>query len=315
MELEIGLAIIAIFLASLILGLWAFGALALTAVFLLISGADFSLHKAGIMLAKSTVGASRSWELSAIPLFLLMGELLFRADLSQRLFNGLAVIFNRVPGGLMHVNVVGCTTFAAVSGSSAATTATIGRISVPELTERGYSKSLILGSLAGAGSFGLLIPPSIAMIIYGVLAEVSIVKLFAAGVIPGLIVATFYSLYIMVVGRHEDKTNRPVADMTALLGLVPIGLLIFLVLGSIYGGIASPTEAASVGVFGALLLIIIERRLSWSILKESLAAATQLSCVIGAVVITASALSSAAGLVGLPQAIASWFIGLETFIM
>lgn len=310
MDIYSAALIIVVFLGALALGVWAFVALFLAAIAMMFFGGDFSLGKVGILIAKISVRSSRSWELSAIPLFLLMGELLFRADLSRRLFDGLSPIFNRVPGGLLHVNVAGCTVFAAISGSSAATTATVGRISVPELLQRGYSRSLLLGSLAGSGSFGLLIPPSIAMIIYGVLGEVSIVKLFAAGLVPGVIVALFYSLYITFAARGKN-VDSPTVDRRALLGLLPIVFLVTVVIGSIYTGIASPTEAASVGVGGALLLIIIEKRLTKKLFFDSLFAATKLSCVIGAVVIAASALSSAAGIVGAPQTIASWVMGLN----
>ena len=181
---------------------------------------------------------------------------------------------------------------------------------MPELLKRGYSRPLILGSLAGAGSFGLLIPPSIGLIIYGVLGEVSIVKLFAAGFLPGLIVALFYSIYLGVVSPRLD-TESTAIDWHALLGLLPIFFLIFIVLGSIYCGIASPTEAAAVGVGGALILAFIEKRLTKQFFVESVFAATQLSCVIGAVVITASVLSTATGIVGIPQTIASWVVGLN----
>ncbi|RTE64404.1 TRAP transporter large permease subunit [Amphritea opalescens] len=310
MEIEIAIVLLAIFIGALALGLWAFVTLFVIAILMMVLGGDFSLEKAGILAAKVSVRASRSWELSAIPLFLLMGEMLFRADLSKRLFEGLAPIFRHFPGGLLHVNVAGCTTFAAVSGSSAATTATIGRISVPELLGRGYDRRLVLGSLAGSGSFGLLIPPSIAMIVYGVIADVSIVRLFAAGLIPGLVLAMMYSSYIALRGRGTKLDSKP-ENLSALLGLIPILVLVFVVLGSIYGGIASPTEAASVGVAGACMLILIERRMSWELLRSSLVAATRLTCVMGAVVISASVMSAAAGMVGIPQALANWVVGMS----
>ncbi len=310
MEFNIAIFIILLFFASLALGVWAFFSLLIATISIMVFGSDFGLDKVGILIAKITVRSSRSWELSAIPLFLFMGELLFRADLSRRLFDGLSTIFNRVPGGLLHVNVTGCTVFAAVSGSSAATTATVGRISVPELLNRGYSRSLILGSLAGSGSFGLLIPPSIGLIIYGVLGEVSIVRLFAAGFLPGLIVASFYSIYLGIASPRVNA-GTIVMQWRALLGLLPIFSLIIVVLGSIYCGIASPTEAAAVGVAGAMILALVEKRLTKKFIIESIFAATYLSCVIGAVVITASTLSTASGIVGAPQAIASWVVALN----
>lgn len=309
MEIEIALILLAVFIGALALGLWAFVTLFAVAILIMILGGDFSFDKAGILAAKVSVRASRSWELSAIPLFLLMGEMLFRADLSKRLFEGLAPIFRHFPGGLLHVNVAGCTTFAAVSGSSAATTATIGRISVPELLGRRYDRQLVLGSLAGSGSLGLLIPPSIAMIIYGVIGDVSIVRLFAAGLIPGLVLALMYSAYIALRGSGSARDPKP-ENLRALMGLIPILALVGAVLGSIYGGIASPTEAAAVGVAGATILTLIERRLSWELIRSSLIAATRLTCVMGAVVIAASVMSAAAGMVGVPQSLANWVVGL-----
>ncbi len=310
MDFQAAVFIIGIFFISLALGIWAFFSLLIVSVCVMVFGADFGLDKVGMLIAKITVRSSRSWELSAIPLFLLMGELLFRADLSRRLFDGLSTLFNRIPGGLLHVNVTGCTVFAAVSGSSAATTATVGRISFPELIKRGYSRSLILGSLAGAGSFGLLIPPSIAMILYGVLGEVSIVRLFAAGFLPGLIVASMYCIYLGFASAHTQAEASAI-EWRALLGLLPVFFLIIVVLGSIYSGIASPTEAAAVGVGGAMVLALIEKRLTISFFVDSVFAAAQMSCVIGAVVMTASVLSTASGIAGVPQAIASWVMGLE----
>lgn len=310
MELEITFLLLAVFIGALALGLWAFMTLFVVAVLIMVLGGDFSFTKAGILAAKVSVRASRSWELSAIPLFLLMGEMLFRADLSKRLFEGLVPIFRHLPGGLLHVNVAGCTTFAAVSGSSAATTATIGRISVPELLGRGYDRRLVLGSLAGSGSFGLLIPPSIAMIVYGVIGDVSIVRLFAAGLIPGLVLALMYSTYIAIRGGRTERDSAPTSPR-ALLGLLPILVLVFAVLGSIYGGIASPTEAAAVGVAGAAVLILVERRMTWDLMRNSLMAATRLTCVMGAVVIAASVMSASAGIVGIPQALTNWVLSLN----
>lgn len=301
-----------VLLVLLAAGAWVFVALLVAAGITLLFGAGLDVEKAGILAAKVLVRSSRSWELSAIPLFLLMGELLLRGGTSARLFEGLAPLVARLPGGHLHVNVVGCTLFAAVSGSSTATTATVGRVSLPELETRGYSRRLALGSLAGAGSFGLLIPPSIAMIIYGVLSETSVARLFAAGLVPGLMIAAVYSVYIGVASRRTPVRSgaRDAFDWRATLGLLPVFGLIAFVLGSIYGGLASPTEAAAVGVFGALVLVALERRLTLPLLRDALREATLLSCVIGAVVVTASVLASAAGMAGLPQTVAAWVTGL-----
>ena len=292
-------------------GLWVFAALLVTALIALTVGAGLDPDRAGILTAKVMVRSSRSWELSAIPLFLLMGELLLRGGTSARLFTGLAPLVGRLPGGLLHVNVLGCTLFAAVSGSSTATTATVGRVSLPELRERGYPEPLALGSLAGAGSFGLLIPPSIAMIIYGVLSETSVARLFAAGLVPGLLIAALYSAYVATRCPRPPRAINARSNWRATLGLLPVMVLIALVLGSIYAGFASPTEAAAVGVAGAVLLVTLEGRLTWAVLRASMRAAAILTGVLGAVVVTAALLASAAGMAGAPRAVAGWVAGLD----
>jgi tripartite ATP-independent transporter DctM subunit len=297
-------------LVLLALGQWVFAALIVTALIVLTVGAGLDLERAGILASKIIVRSSRSWELSAIPLFLLMGELLLRGGTSARLFKGLAPLVGRLPGGLLHVNVLGCVLFAAVSGSSTATTATVGRISLPELQERGYPRGLAMGSLAGAGSFGLLIPPSIAMIIYGVLSETSVAHLFAAGLIPGLIVALLYSSYVAIRCPRPPKSDVPVS-LRDTVGLIPVFGLIALVLGSIYLGIASPTEAAAVGVAGAAILVALDRRLTMAVALTSFRAAATTSAVLGAVAITAAVLASSTGMAGIPQAIAGWVDSLS----
>ena len=221
----------------------------------------FSSRPAGDAMAITIWGSASSWTLTALPLFVWMGEILFRTRLSQDMFRGLAPWMQALPGRLLHVNVVGCTIFAAVSGSSAATCATIGKMSLPELSRRGYPDGISIGSLAGAGTLGLLIPPSIIMIVYGVAAEVSIAQLFIAGVIPGMLVAALFSGYIMVWALRNPHLV-PAADRQTTLReklhesrhLIPVVLLIAAVLGSIYAGIATATEAAAVGVIGSLAI-------------------------------------------------------------
>lgn len=305
-------AILLILLAS---GLWVFAALLLTALATLVLSAELDPSRAGIMLSRVMVGASRSWELSSVPLFLFMGEILLRGGLSQKIFDGLSPLLSRLPGGHLHVNIVGCTLFSAVSGSSTATTATVGKVSLPELKKRGYAEGLSVGSLAGAGSFGLLIPPSIALIIYGVLSETSIAKLFAAGLIPGFVIATAYSAYIAIVAPRSSTISAVNSEDLplghAVTGLLPILALVVLVLGSIYAGLASPTEAASIGVAGAVVLAALERQLSLRILKVALAEAMLLTSVLGAVVVAASLLASAIGMAGLPQEIAAGVASLD----
>lgn len=262
-------------------------------------------------------GATSSWTLTALPLFLWMGEILFRTRLSEDMFKGLAPWFNRLPGRLLHVNVIGSTIFAAVSGSSAATCATIGRISLPELRQRGYPESLAVGTLAGAATLGLLIPPSIIMIVYGVAADVSIAKLFVAGVVPGLLLASLFMGYI-VVWSLFNKDKIPPADagvgfmqkVYASRHLIPVLALIGAVLGSIYSGVATATEAAAVGVLGALLISALEGSLSWKALREGLVGACRVYCMIGLILAGAAFLTLAMGFVGLPRHLAEFIGGL-----
>ena len=221
----------------------------------------FSARPAGDAMAVTIWGSSSSWTLTALPLFVWMGEILFRTRISQDMFKGLSPWMQRIPGRLLHANVVGCTIFAAVSGSSAATCATIGKMTLPELKRRGYPDDIVIGTLAGSGTLGLLIPPSIIMIVYGVTADVSISQLFIAGVLPGLLLATLFSGYI-IFWALRNPTLVPARDphtsisekLKASSSLIPVVLLIIGVLGSIYAGIATATEAAGVGVMGSLIL-------------------------------------------------------------
>ena len=274
-----------------------------------------SSRPVGDAMALTIWGASSSWTLTALPLFLWMGEILFRTRLSQDMFQGLAPWFNRMPGRLLHVNVIGSTIFAAVSGSSAATCATIGRISLPELRERGYPESLAVGTLAGAATLGLLIPPSIIMIVYGVAADVSIAKLFVAGVLPGLLLATLFMGYIVIWSLfNKDKIPAADADFSlrqklfAARHLIPVVVLIGAVLGSIYSGVATATEAAAIGVLGSFGLAAAEGSLSWKKVTEGLAAACRVYCMIGLILAGAAFLTLAMGFVGLPRHLAE-FIG------
>src|SRR6476661_5668315 len=215
----------------------------------------FTDRAAGDAMAVTIWGSLSSWTLTALPLFVWMGEILFRTRLSEDMFKGLAPWLTRLPGRLLHTNIIGCTIFAAVSGSSAATCATIGKMTLPELKKRGYPDDMTIGTLAGAGTLGLLIPPSIIMIVYGVTAEVSIARLFIAGVVPGILLALLFSGYIAIWALlHPERVPpadppMPFADkLRASLSLIPVALLILSVLGSIYAGIATATEAAAVGV-------------------------------------------------------------------
>src|SRR5947207_12612836 len=277
----------------------------------------FSSRPAGDAMAVTIWGSASSWTLTALPLFVWMGEILFRTRLSEDMFKGLAPWLERVPGRLLHTNIVGCTIFAAVSGSSAATCATIGKMTLPELESRGYPEGMAIGTLAGAGTLGLLIPPSIIMIVYGVSANVSIAQLFIAGVIPGLLLAALFSIYIVAwallnPGKIPDIAQRTTIaqKLYASRHLIPVIVLIALVLGSIYAGVATATEAAAFGVVGALAISAIQGSLTWTTFRDSMLGATRLYCMIALILAGAAFLTLSMGYIGLPRHLAEWIGGL-----
>jgi C4-dicarboxylate transporter DctM subunit len=315
MEALIAIALIVLLFAVLGSGLWI--GLALLAVAL--AGMEFFTSRpVGDSMVLTIWGSTSSWTLTALPLFLWMGEILFRSKLSNDMFKGLAPWLNWLPGRLLHTNVVGCTIFAAISGSSAATCATIGKITLPELKKRGYPEAMAVGTLAGAGTLGLLIPPSIIMIVYGVASNVSIAKLFLAGVIPGLMLAAMFSGYI-VVWSLFNRDQVPAADagstfaqkLYASRHLIPVVTLIALVLGGIYSGVATATEAAALGVAGALVLARIEGSLDWASFRDGLVAACRVYCMIGLILAGAAFLTLAMGFIGLPRQLAELIASLH----
>jgi C4-dicarboxylate transporter DctM subunit len=282
----------------------------------------FTARAAGDAMAVTIWGASSSWTLTALPMFLWMGEILFRTRLSSDMFKGLAPWLESLPGRLLHVNVIGCGIFAAVSGSSAATCATIGKITLPELAKRGYPEGITIGTLAGAGTLGLLIPPSIIMIVYGVAAEVSIAKLFIAGVFPGIMLAVLFMGWIVVWALLNPDLVPPATEKASFAqkvyasrNLIPIVLLIVLVLGSIYAGIATATEAAALGVVGSLMLAAAQGSLNWTTFRESLFGASRLYCMIALILAGSAFLTLAMGYLGLPRHLAEWIarLGLGQF--
>jgi C4-dicarboxylate transporter, DctM subunit len=313
---DFGISLLLIAALFLILGSGVWIGLALSGV-AWIGMQMFSARPAGDAMAVTIWGSASSWTLTALPLFVWMGEILFRTRLSQDMFRGLAPWMQALPGRLLHVNVAGCTIFAAVSGSSAATCATIGKMSLPELQRRGYPDGISIGSLAGAGTLGLLIPPSIIMIVYGVSAEVSIAQLFIAGVIPGLMLAALFSGYIMIWALRNPHLVPPrdqrlsfKAKLWESRHLIPVILLIAAVLGSIYSGIATATEAAAVGVVGALLISAVQGSLTWQTFKESLLGGTRLYCMIALILAGAAFLTLSMGYIGLPRHLAEFIGGL-----
>ena len=273
--------------------------------------------KIGDLLASSLYDAMNSWSLAALPMFILMGEVLYKSSISTKLLNGLKPWLAYVPGGLLHVNVAACSLFAAVSGSSAATTATVGKITLDELKKRGYSKELAMGSLAGSGTLGFLIPPSLIMIIYGVMSDVSIGKLFVAGILPGILMASLYSFYIMYKAKVDPSVLPDVEEkftwadkLHSLKDLAPIFLLISVVLGSIYGGFATPTEAAALGVLGSLLLATYFKAIDLEVLKNAILNTVRTSVMIGFIIAGAVFLSQVIGFLGIARAMSEFITGL-----
>ena len=278
----------------------------------------FTSRPVGDAMATTIWGTSSSWTLTALPLFVWMGEILFRTKLSENLFKGLSPWMQKLPGGLIHVNVVGCALFAAISGSSAATVATVGKMSIPELRKRNYPEKILLGSLAGSGTLGLLIPPSIILIIYGVAVQESIAKLFIAGIIPGIMIALIFMSYVVIWSLINKKDMPKILEEYSFLEkvkrsgqLLPVILLILSVIGSIYTGIATATEAASLGVVGALILSYFQKSLTFDTFKSSLLGATKTSCMIAFILAGSTFLSLAMGFTGLPRNLAIWIQSMD----
>ncbi|QFG37349.1 tripartite ATP-independent transporter DctM subunit [Paracoccus pantotrophus] len=314
----VGLSVLVLVLSlALFLGSGVWIALSLLAVSVVMF-AFFTPVDAGSILSSTLWDASWNWALTALPLFIWMGEILMRAGLSASLFRGLAPWFGRLPGGLLHVNIAGCGVMAAVAGSSAVTCATVGRMTIPELRERGYDPGMMVGSLAGAGTFGLLIPPSIIMIVYGVVAQQSVARLFVAGIVPGLVLILLFSSYIALWAMlNPDRRGRALPPMTLAQklrearGLIPVVLLIVAIIGSIYRGFATPTEAATIGIAGAFILSVINRTMSRRMFVDSLRAATRISCMISFIIACAACLSIAVGFADIPRVTAAWVDSLQ----
>ncbi len=278
----------------------------------------FTSRPAGDAMITTIWTASSSWALTALPLFIWMGEILFRTRLSEDMFKGLAPWLANLPGRLLHTNIVGCTVFAAVSGSSAATVTTVGKMSIPELRRRQYPERLIVGTLAGAGTLGLMIPPSLTLIVYGVTINESISKLFMAGILPGLTLGALFMGYI-AFWSFTRPDEVPASDVRLTFGekvrqsrfLIPVVCLILTVLGSIYLGFATATEAAAFGVLGALVLAAAQGSLTWQTFTTSLMGATRTSCMIALILAGAAFLALAMGFTGLPRALAGWIAAME----
>lgn len=272
----------------------------------------------GDVLVTTIWGHSNSWALAALPLFIWMGEILFRSRLSQDMFSGLSPWVSRIPGKLLHVNIFGCGIFAAVSGSSAATAATIGKITIPELTRRQYPENIMIGTLAGSATLGLLIPPSIILIVYGVATEQSISRLFIAGILPGLLLVSLFVGYVFFWSLFNHKQIPDESLIFSLkekfkrsISLIPVVLLILGIIGSIYSGIASPTDAAAVGVMLSLLLSWLSGSLNWRSFVDGLMGATKTSCMIAFILAGAAFLTVSMAFTGIPKYLALWIGSLN----
>jgi tripartite ATP-independent transporter DctM subunit len=310
------LALLLLVLLCMLLGLGLWISMSLAAVGYI---AMATAHPSpGLFLATAMWDSTSSWTLSALPMFIWMGEILFRTKLSEELFNGLAPWVRWLPGRLLHVNILACGIFGSVSGSSAATCATVSKIALPELRRRGYDEQVAIGSLATAGTLGIMIPPSIIMVVYAVAAEVSIVRVFIAGMIPGMLVMGLFSLYIVVWAiLNPKKQPAPEPRMTfgqkmrASSQLIPCALLIIAVIGTMFAGWATATEAAGFGVLGALILAGVTGSLTWRNFVDSLMGATRLSCMIMFILAGAAFLTKAMALTGIPAALASGVTALN----
>jgi len=311
-EITVSILLMAVLFALLAGGVW----VGLTLAGVAWVGMEFFAGRpAGDAMAMTIWGSASSWTLTALPLFVWMGEILFRTNLSESMFRGLAPWVNALPGRLLHTNVIGCTIFASVSGSSAATCATVGKMNIPELVRRGYPERQVIGSLGGPATLGLLIPPSIILIVYGVAAETSISKLFMAGVLPGLLLALLFSGYLMVWALlHPDQIPKSEEGMSFLeklnesRRLIPVVVLIAAVVASIYSGIATATEAAAIGVVGAFVLSASQGALTRETFRASLFGATRLYCMIALILAGAAFMTLSMGYIGLPRQLAE-FVG------
>ncbi len=320
---ELNLTLIFLFVLFLLLGTGVWVGLALFGVAYV--GLElFTSRPAGDAMLTTIWSASSSWTLTALPLFIWMGEILYRTRLSEDMFRGLSPWMRSLPGGLVHTNIVGCTVFAAVSGSSAATLTTVGKMAIPELRARNYPEFMIIGTLTGAATLGLMIPPSLTLIVYGVTINESITKLFIAGILPGLTLASMFMAYV-ALWSFVRPDQVPTISARMSFGeklresrfLIPVLALIAVIIVSLYMGFATATEAAAFGVIGSLLMAAGQGSLNWKTFIDSLLGATRTSAMIALILAGAAALSLAMGFTGLPRALAAWIDewGLSPFTL
>ncbi len=295
-----------VLLGLLVIGVPVAGSLGMLGLAL---GEQYSFMPLDRAVAEVIWQTSVDFLLVAIPLFVLMGELLVRAGIAKRVYDAIAAWLSWLPGGLMHANIGTCALFAANSGSSVATAATIGTVAVPEIKRRGYAPKLFLGSIAAGGTLGILIPPSINLIIFGLLTNTSVPKLYLAGFIPGFALALLFMVLIAVFCMRRPELAEPKQKVTwshriaVLPDLIPPLLLFMAVVGSIYAGWATPTEAASLGVVVSLVLGFWQGELTWSRFKDALEGAMKTTAMIMLIILAASFLNFSLSMVGLTDAI------------
>jgi tripartite ATP-independent transporter DctM subunit len=308
--LSIGALLLFLMLLLLSGGVWIAMTLAICGW---VGQAFFTKTQPGLNLFSSFWESNASWELAALPLFIWMGEILFRTKLSEEMFTGLAPWLGRVPGRLFHTTILGCGIFGSVSGSSAATCATIAKVSLPELKRRGYNEQITLGSLATAGTLGILIPPSITMVVYAVAADASIIRIFLAGFLPGLLLMALFSSYIAwwsIKNKHLMPPAEPSVSLREKLrlskNLIPCGLLIIFICWSLVAGWATATECAAYGVVGALGLALWSRSLTWENFQQGLMGSARTSCMIMFILAGAAFLTKTMAFTGIPRELAEW---------
>lgn len=313
--LTIGAILLGLMLLMLSGGVWIAMTLAICGW---VGQAFFTSTQPGLNLFSAFWESNASWELAALPLFIWMGEILFRTKLSEEMFTGLAPWLNRVPGRLFHTTILGCGIFGSVSGSSAATCATIAKVSLPELKKRGYNESIAIGSLATAGTLGILIPPSITMVVYAVAADASIIRIFLAGFLPGLLLMVLFSGYIAwwsIRHKSEMPLPEPATSFAEKLrlskNLIPCALLIVFVCWSLIAGWATATECAAYGVVGALALAAFSRSLTWTNFKESLMGSARTSSMIMFILAGAALLTKTMAFTGIPRELAEWVNSMQ----
>jgi len=305
-SLVVGFCLLAILAVLLLSGAWVFISLFATGALGLSLLLGYPLDRIGSLAARVILSSAQKWELSAIPLFIFMGELICRTDIAERVFKGLLPIVARIPGTLLHTNVLGSVVFGAVSGSSSATTAMVGKITLPSLEARGFDRRHAIGALAASGGLGMLIPPSIMLIVYGVLVEQSILQLFAAGVIPSLFIAALFASYIAIRFRKTDTAREESSySFRDVIHLAPVGILFLIVFGAIYSGMATPSESAAIGVLATIIVMGLLRQLRMKIIFDSMISASVISAMICIILVFATFLSSAVGFLHLPQNIAT----------